>query len=109
MSPIAFPPISPRPDSPNIGWRNLSFRGYADYMATAGFATGLRELIEQATSAPTAIACTEAVPWRCHRSLIADPLTIRGIAVRHLMRSEEPTSELQSLMRISYAVFCLKK
>ena len=75
----------PRPDSPNTGWRNLSFRGYADYMATPGFAAGLQQLIELASAAPVAIACTEAVPWRCHRSLIADALTIRGIEARHLM------------------------
>lgn len=75
----------PRPDSPNPGWRNLSFRGYADYMATPEFAGGLGELLGLAGTAPTAIACTEAVPWRCHRSLIADALTIRGIEVRHLL------------------------
>ncbi len=74
----------PRPDSPNTGWRNLSFRGYADYMGTAEFAAGLEELLGLACEAPTAIACTEAVPWRCHRSLIADALTIRGVDVYHL-------------------------
>ncbi len=79
----------PRPDSPNAGWRNLAFRGYADYMATPEFAAGLEELLGLAREAATAIACTEAVPWRCHRSLIADALTIRGVEVRHLM---SPTS-----------------
>lgn len=79
----------PRPDSPNTGWRNLAFRGYADYMATPEFAAGLEELLALAREAPTAIACTEAVPWRCHRSLIADALTVRGVEVRHLM---SPTS-----------------
>lgn len=79
----------PRPDSPNTGWRNLSFRGYADYMATAEFAAGLVELLRLAADTPTAVACTEAVPWRCHRSLIADALTVRGVEVRHLM---SPTS-----------------
>ena len=75
----------PRPDSPNVGWRNLAFRGYADYMATPEFAAGLEELLGLARESATAIACTEAVPWRCHRSLIADALTIRGVEVRHLM------------------------
>ncbi len=75
----------PRPDSPNTGWRNLSFRGYADYMATPAFTAGLAELLALAAATPTAIACTEAVPWRCHRSLIADALAIRGVEVRHLM------------------------
>jgi uncharacterized protein (DUF488 family) len=75
----------PRPDSPNTGWRNLSFRGYADYMATADFAAGLAELLELARETPAAIACTEAVPWRCHRSLVADALAIRGVEVRHLI------------------------
>ncbi|MGH7264879.1 MAG: DUF488 family protein [Candidatus Rokuibacteriota bacterium] len=79
----------PRPDSPNTGWRNLSFRGYADHMATAEFARGVEDLLALARAAPAAIACTEAVPWRCHRSLIADALTVRGVAVRHLM---SPTS-----------------
>jgi uncharacterized protein (DUF488 family) len=75
----------PRPDSPNTGWRNLSFRGYADHMQTADFAAGLAELLGLARDTATAIACTEAEPWRCHRSLIADALTMRGIEVRHLM------------------------
>jgi uncharacterized protein (DUF488 family) len=76
---------TPRLDSPNTGWRNLSFRGYADHMATADFAAGLEELMALARAAPTAVACTEAVPWRCHRSLLADALAVRGIEVRHLM------------------------
>ncbi len=80
----------PRPDSPNTGWRNLSFRGYADYMATADFAAGLDELLGLARSTPTAIACTEAVPWRCHRSLIADALTVRGVEVGHLVSGPSP-------------------
>ena len=74
----------PRPDSPNTGWRNLAFRGYADYMATPEFARGLEDLLALAREASAAIACTEAVPWRCHRSLIADALTLRGVEVRHL-------------------------
>jgi len=65
-------------DSPNTGWRNPSFRGYADYMQTPEFAAGLENLIEKAALVPTAIMCAEAVPWRCHRSLIADAMLVRG-------------------------------
>ena len=74
-----------RPDSPNTGWRNLSFRGYADYMQTPEFKAHLDELAAQATTRRTAIMCAESVPWRCHRSLIADALTARGIPVDHIM------------------------
>ena len=65
-------------ESPNTGWRNPSFRGYADYMQTPEFAAGLENLIEKAALVPTAIMCSEAVPWRCHRSLIADAMLVRG-------------------------------
>ena len=75
----------PRRDSPNTGWQNDSFRGYADYMSTDGFRAGLQELIAWAALAPTAIMCAEAVWWRCHRRLVADALTLRGIEVRHIV------------------------
>lgn len=71
----------PRPDSPNDAWRNQSFRGYADHMASAEFAAGLAELRRLGAAGPTAIMCAEAVPWRCHRSLISDALIARGVAV----------------------------
>ena len=74
-----------RKDSINTGWKNASFRGYADYMQTPAFADHLDELIEIAGAGRTVIMCAEAVPWRCHRSLIADALTARGIDVEHLM------------------------
>jgi uncharacterized protein (DUF488 family) len=70
--------------SPNDGWRNASFRAYADYMQTADFAQGLEELRALAGRGPVALMCAEAVPWRCHRSLIADSLTIRGVEVREI-------------------------
>jgi uncharacterized protein (DUF488 family) len=70
--------------SPNTGWRNTSFRAYADYMQTAAFAEGLDELHAIALKGPPALMCAEAVPWRCHRSLIADALTIRGVEVREI-------------------------
>jgi uncharacterized protein (DUF488 family) len=74
-----------RKDSPNLGWRNASFRGFADYMATQEFAEGLESLIHIASARPTAIMCAEAVPWRCHRSLIGDALTKKGWMVRDIM------------------------
>lgn len=74
-------------DSANLGWRNLSFRNYADYMQTNGFKTGLDRLIQLATDQTSAIMCAEAVPWRCHRSLVTDALLVRHIEVRHIMNS----------------------
>jgi uncharacterized protein (DUF488 family) len=68
------------PDSPNAGWRNLSFRGYADYMQTDEFAQEIAGLMELAGTDRVALMCAEAVPWRCHRSLIADALTVHGVA-----------------------------
>jgi uncharacterized protein (DUF488 family) len=67
------------PDSVNTGWRNASFRGYADYMQTPEFEKNLEELIQLARQDRIVLMCAEAVPWRCHRSLIADALVIRGI------------------------------
>ncbi len=72
-------------DSPNTGWRNASFRGYADYMATPEFHAGLSELEKLARQQRVAIMCAEAVPWRCHRTLIADALTVAGWHVSHIM------------------------
>jgi uncharacterized protein (DUF488 family) len=80
-----------RPDSKNLGWRNLSFRGYADYLATPEFAAGLKELEELAVKRPTAFMCSEAVPWRCHRSLIADALMVRGWEVLDIMALNKVT------------------
>jgi uncharacterized protein (DUF488 family) len=75
----------PRPDSINTGWRNPGFRGYADYMEKAEFERDLGTLIGWSACGPVAFMCAEAVPWRCHRSLIADALTVRGIAVEHIL------------------------
>jgi uncharacterized protein (DUF488 family) len=75
----------PSADSVNTGWKNASFRGFADYMQTEEFDAALEELIEMAEGERTAIMCAEAVPWRCHRSLIADALVARGIPVEHIM------------------------
>ncbi|HAM49964.1 MAG TPA: DNA repair protein [Nitrospiraceae bacterium] len=72
-------------NSPNMGWRNASFRGFADYMQAEEFEESLAKLIEAAENRATVIMCAEAVPWRCHRSLIGDALLIRGVQVRHIM------------------------
>jgi uncharacterized protein (DUF488 family) len=72
-------------DSLNLGWRNASFRGYADYMQTPEFAESLEELIQLANQGRIALMCAEAVPWRCHRSLIADALTVRNIRTEDIM------------------------
>ena len=75
----------PRPDSANLGWRNASFRGYADYMQTEEFEQAVRRLLQMCGEARCAVMCAEAVPWRCHRSLLADALVARGIAVEHIL------------------------
>src|SRR5450830_1489982 len=74
-----------RRDSPNVGWRNASFRGYADYMQTPEFEQSLEELIRLANQDRIVLMCAEAVPWRCHRSLIADALLVRGIRTEDIM------------------------
>lgn len=76
-----------RADSPNLAWRNASFRGYADYMQTDAFVENLEQLIKLAKQEHIALMCAEAVPWRCHRSLIADALTVRGIPVEDIMNA----------------------
>ena len=73
-----------RRDSPNMGWRNTSFRGFADYMLTPEFEAGLGELRALAADGTVAVMCAEAVPWRCHRSLVADALLVRGADVEHI-------------------------
>jgi uncharacterized protein (DUF488 family) len=72
-------------DSVNTGWRNASFRGYADYMGTEEFRKGIERLLELAREKRTAIMCAEAVPWRCHRSLIGDALLVRGVRIEDIM------------------------
>ena len=83
---------STRKDSINTGWRNTSFRGYADYMATPQFAEGLAALSEIARTTTAAIMCAEAVPWRCHRSLIADAMMLQDWEVRDIL-SAAPAKE----------------
>lgn len=69
---------------PNSGWKNASFQGYADYMLTPEFEKSLQKLLERLHGQRAVLMCAEAVPWRCHRSLIADALVVRGVAVEHL-------------------------
>jgi 3-methyladenine DNA glycosylase/8-oxoguanine DNA glycosylase len=80
-----------RKDSPNTGWRNASFRGYADYMLTKAFEDGLSELRGLTAKGIVALMCAEAVPWRCHRSLVADVLTARGTRVKHIIGPSHPS------------------
>jgi uncharacterized protein (DUF488 family) len=72
-------------DSPNMGWRTSGFRNYADFMGTPEFEENLDRLIKMAGEERLALMCAEALPWRCHRSLIADALTVRGVEARHIM------------------------
>ena len=74
----------PQKDSINLGWENTSFRGYADYMQTPEFAAALEELVRIGMEGRTAIMCAEGNPFRCHRNLVADALTVRGIRVLHI-------------------------
>lgn len=73
------------PDSKNTGWRNISFRGYADYMETGLFKDGISELINSASGQRTAYMCSEALWWRCHRSMISDYLKSEGWKVMHIL------------------------
>src|SRR5690606_3229445 len=86
---VAFPALGgrrkARPDSPHTVWRNASFRGYADYMDTEAFAKALKRVTELAARRRTALLCSEAVWWRCHRSMIADALKAQGALVLHIM------------------------
>jgi uncharacterized protein (DUF488 family) len=74
-----------RADSPNKAWRNASFRGYADYMQTPEFAENVDDLMQLARTTRCVLMCAESVPWRCHRSMVADALVVRGIPVEHIM------------------------
>jgi uncharacterized protein (DUF488 family) len=91
-----------RKDSINTGWRNASFRGYADYMQTPEFEAAIESLIDVAKREQIVIMCAEAVPWRCHRSLIGDALKVRGIAVDDIMSaSRTQPHELTSFAKLN--------
>jgi len=99
-----------RPDSHNLAWRNASFRGYADYMETQPFRDGIDRLLEIARRGRTAIMCSEAVWWRCHRSMIADHLKAIGVSVFHILGTkavrEHPYTSAAKLVegRLSYRI-----
>jgi uncharacterized protein (DUF488 family) len=91
-----------RKDSPNMGWHNSSFRGFADYMQIEEFEKNLEELIHLAESEQIALMCAEALPWRCHRSLIADALWVRDIRVEHIMSmNRRSPHKLTSFARVN--------
>jgi uncharacterized protein (DUF488 family) len=81
---------APRPDSPHTAWREPAFRAYADHMETEEFRAGLEQLIRLVEARPTAVMCAEAVPWRCHRQLVADALVARGLQVMHVLGPGAP-------------------
>lgn len=81
---------APAPDSINRAWRSASFRGYADYMATPEFQAALLRMVAGAEAESTVLMCAEAVPWRCHRQLLADALLARGVEVRHIIGATPP-------------------
>lgn len=79
-----------RADSVNLGWHNTSFRGFADYMQTEEFEQGLERAMKLAEAKPSALMCAEAVPWRCHRSLVADGLMVHGFPVMDIISASSP-------------------
>lgn len=87
-------------ESINMGWRNKSFRSYADYMQTLEFSTAIDDLISISKELPTVIMCAEAVPWRCHRSLVGDALLVRGVTVRDIIGlTSNPEHKLTSFAK----------
>lgn len=91
----------PRADSPNMAWRNESFRAYADHMSTPPFRQAITDLIADAERVRTTVMCAEAVPWRCHRSLIADALVARGCEVRHVLDASTERHQLMEIARVA--------
>jgi uncharacterized protein (DUF488 family) len=77
-------------DSKNLGWHNANFRGFADYMQTEEFEEGLERAMKLAEAKPSAMMCAEAVPWRCHRSLVGDALVVRGFTVEDIVGASPP-------------------
>ncbi|MCA1585067.1 MAG: DUF488 domain-containing protein [Acidobacteria bacterium] len=89
-----------RADSRNTAWRNLSFRGYADYMETPAFQAALDDLVAGADERPTAVMCAEILWWQCHRSLIADALKARGHTVVHITAAGSEPHPYTSAARV---------
>jgi uncharacterized protein (DUF488 family) len=93
----------PRPGSVNTAWRNQAFRAYADYMQTPEFAAEIDWLTQQVQQSSVCIMCAEAVPWRCHRSLIADAVLARGLGVEDIFASPDGTSTRKRHLLTSFA------
>ncbi|HLA13672.1 MAG TPA: DUF488 domain-containing protein [Gemmatimonadaceae bacterium] len=89
-----------RADSRNMKWRNAGFRAYADYMETPEFQAALNRLVEQAGAEPSAIMCAEAVPWRCHRTLISDAAEASGVQVFHILDASTSRHTLTSFAAV---------
>jgi uncharacterized protein (DUF488 family) len=92
----------PSPDAPPTAWRNEAFRGYAQYMRTDAFRRAIDHLIAVGAEANTAIMCSEAVPWRCHRNLVSDALVARGVDVQHILDSKTSPHALTSFAVIEH-------
>jgi len=90
----------PLPDSSNGAWRNEGFRGYADHMRSGAFVQAITRLEQDAREMPTAIMCAEAVPWRCHRTLISDALVARGAEVLHILDAKASPHTLTRFARL---------
>jgi len=97
------------PGSPNTAWRNEQFRGYADHMATAEFQAALQALLDEAAARRTTVMCAEAVPWRCHRQLLADAALLAGRPVLHILSAADarphelnPSARVDALGRLTY-------
>jgi len=93
----------PRKDSMNAGWRNSSFRGYADYMQSPDFTAAIEDLLVHSPHEQTVVMCAEAVPWRCHRSLVADALLVRGIDVEDIYYNAKGHSRREQHALTSFA------
>ena len=93
----------PDAESINLALRDEGFRGFADYMQTPEFESALGEVMEAANETPTAIMCAESVPWRCHRSLISDALTARGVTVLHIIGGKQREHSFTSAARVDGA------
>lgn len=91
----------PSRDAPPSAWRNEGFRGYAEYMRTPQFRVGLDRLIETSKHKTTAIMCSEAVPWRCHRTMVSDALVARGVHVEHILDAKTSPHTLTSFAVIN--------
>jgi uncharacterized protein (DUF488 family) len=89
-----------RPDSPNVQWRNAGFRAYADYLQTPAFEAAVDRLLSSVAESVCAVMCAEAVPWRCHRTLIADAVEARGVEVFHILESTSSRHTLTSFATV---------